>query len=132
MRAAYPARILRRTARTGSCEDACKWTRDDGVEQPDQNAFCGKQRRSRGILSVRARDPRTHGIAATCADVYQPRGPSPLGRTLQRTWLERLFPSPALSFFARPTWLLEWRTCDHLRSHSQRGRTAPRGNRIAA
>ncbi len=133
MRAAHPAGILRGAARTGSREDACKWTRDDGVEQPDQDTFCGKQRRSRRILSVpRPRDPRAHGIAAARAHVHQPRGPSPLRRTLQRTWLERLFPSPALSLFACSARLLEWRTCDHLRSHSQCRRIAPGRNRIAA
>ncbi len=83
------------------------------------------------FFQSRARNPRAHGVAAARAHVYQLRRPSPLRRALQRTWLERLFPSPPLSLFAGPARLLEWRTCDHLRSHSQCRRLAPGRNRIA-
>src|SRR5207245_9599154 len=78
------------------------------------------------------RDPRANGVPTARAHVYRSLRASPLRRTLQRTWLERLFHSPPLSLFAGPAWLLEWRTCDHLRSHSQCRRIAPGGNRIAA
>jgi len=89
-------------------------------------SLAGQQHRSRRILSLHTGSDCTNGVPVAFANVHQAYWLSPLCTALQRTWLERLFTSLALSFFACSARLLERRAGNYLRSCPQCRRAASR------
>src|ERR1044072_6204263 len=102
------------------------------MAQPNRNQIPSQQCRVRRFFSVKTCSERANCFHFACADVHEPCRLSTLRRPFQRTWLERMLYSAAIPLFACPSRLLEWRTCDYLRSDPQCGGGAPERNGSAS